>query len=90
MEGIERNSTLASLHRGGGGLSPADREQRRHLFGRNEILVRAANDPSVFTITKKAPILALSNLRHYAKQVLTHGKRNWDADANIRRDSWVG
>ena len=38
----------------------------------------AANDPSVFTITEtwlKAPILlALSHLRHFAKQALTHSK----------------
>ena len=41
--------------------------------------IRAANDPLVFTNTEKAPtswmeLLALSYLRHYAKQVLTQGK----------------
>ena len=46
---------------------------------------RAADDPSVFTITEKASTRAFSwlkasaftfktLLRHYAKQVLTHGK----------------
>ena len=68
-------------------------------------VIRAANDPSVFTITEKALTRALSwlkapsssftfktLLRHYAKRVLAHGKytRNWDAVAKVMRDWQVG
>ena len=57
-------------------------------FVRSQVMqVRAANDPSVVTITEKAPTRAFSwleaptstftfktLLRHYAKQALRHGK----------------
>ena len=39
MEGIERSSTLEGLHGSGHGLTPGDREKRRHLYGRNEMVV---------------------------------------------------
>ena len=47
-----------------------------------KLISRAANDPSVFTITEKAPTrafswlkaLVLSHLRHYAKQAPEDGK----------------
>ena len=45
-------------------------------FDRN-IDVRAGNDPSVFTITEKAPARAFTFktlLRHYAKQAPKHSK----------------
>ena len=43
----------------------------------SNLTTRAANDPSVFTITEKAPTSAFTFKTffiHYAKWVLTHGK----------------
>ena len=40
------------------------------------VSARAANDPSAFIISDQGrrSLLALSHLKHYAKQALTHGK----------------
>ena len=66
---------LATLHR-----LLSDQLGTEHLAWKN---IRAANNPAVFTITEKAfswlkaPTSAFTfktPLRHYAKQILTHGK----------------